>query len=81
LRIREFPKKRFRRAIKKRYQKNSKTKLILSAHNFQGRFENLAEIYEQMFAAFPEAIAKTAYQANHINDCFYGVRHSQKIRQ
>ena len=23
-----------------------------------------------MFAAFPSAIAKTAYQANHINDCF-----------
>jgi 3-dehydroquinate dehydratase/shikimate dehydrogenase len=49
---------------------NSKTKLILSSHNFEGRFENLNIIYEQIFTAFPSAIAKTAYQAEHINDCF-----------
>ncbi len=65
-----FQKKDFGETIKKALLENSKTKLILSAHNFQGRFENLAAIYEQIFAAWPAAIAKTAYQAHHINDCF-----------
>jgi 3-dehydroquinate dehydratase/shikimate dehydrogenase len=65
-----FTKKDFGDAIKKTLSENTKTKLILSAHNFQGRFEDLNSIYEQIFAALPAAIAKTAYQANHINDCF-----------
>jgi 3-dehydroquinate dehydratase/shikimate dehydrogenase len=65
-----FIKKDFGETIKKALSENTKTKLILSAHNFQSKFENLNEIYEQMYAVFPDAIAKTAYQANHINDCF-----------
>lgn len=65
-----FQEKDFGDAIKRALSENSKTKLILSAHNFRGRFENLAAIYEQIFSAFPAAIAKTAYQAGHINDCF-----------
>ncbi|MCX5632557.1 MAG: shikimate dehydrogenase [Phycisphaerae bacterium] len=65
-----FTKKDFGEAIQKALSAASKTKLILSAHNFNGAFEDLDSIYEKMFAAFPAAIAKTAYQANHINDCF-----------
>ncbi|MEN6386335.1 MAG: shikimate dehydrogenase [Phycisphaerales bacterium] len=49
---------------------NKKTKLILSEHNFKEPFENLAEIYEEMYSVWPDAIAKTAYNATHINDCF-----------
>jgi len=65
-----FIKKDFGDDIKKALTESSKTKLILSAHNFTGPFEDLDSIYEEIFAAFPGAIAKTAYQANHINDCF-----------
>jgi 3-dehydroquinate dehydratase/shikimate dehydrogenase len=65
-----FKQKDFGEIIKKAIAENKKTKLILSAHNFKRPFENLDFIYDQMLAAFPAAIAKTAYQANHINDCF-----------
>jgi 3-dehydroquinate dehydratase/shikimate dehydrogenase len=60
----------FSNPIKKALSDNRGTKLILSAHNFKSRFENLNQIYEQIFTLCPDAIAKTAYQANHINDCF-----------
>ncbi len=65
-----FVKKDFGDSIKKTLSKNSGTNLILSAHNFKGRFENLSGTYEEIFTACPSAIAKTAYQAKHINDCF-----------
>jgi 3-dehydroquinate dehydratase/shikimate dehydrogenase len=65
-----FVKKNFGDSIKKTLSENSGTNLILSAHNFKGRFENLNGTYEQIFTACPSAIAKTAYQAEHINDCF-----------
>ncbi|HBG25994.1 MAG: shikimate dehydrogenase [Planctomycetes bacterium GWF2_41_51] len=65
-----FLKDDFGNDIKKTLAGNKKTRLILSEHNFKEPFENLAEIYEEMYSVFPEAIAKTAYQANHINDCF-----------
>ena len=65
-----FKQKEFGDSIKKTLAENEKTKLILSAHNFKEPFENLDSIYEQMFTDFPDAIAKTAYQAKHINDCF-----------
>ncbi len=48
------------------------TKLILSAHNFKEPFASLENIYTRMQAAKPNAIAKIAYRANHINDCFAG---------
>ena len=65
-----FITKDFGETIKKALSATTKTKLILSAHNFNGPFGDLGDIYEKMFAAFPSAIAKTAYQAKHINDCF-----------
>jgi len=65
-----FIKEDFGEDIKKVLEENKKTKLILSEHNFKEPFDDLAEIYEEMYSVYPDAIAKTAYQANHINDCF-----------
>jgi len=62
--------KDFGEPIKKALAESKKTKLILSEHNFNGPFENLNIIYDDMFTAYPQAIVKTAYKANHINDCF-----------
>jgi 3-dehydroquinate dehydratase/shikimate dehydrogenase len=56
--------------IRKALAESKKTKLIISAHNFKEPFANLAETYEEIYSIFPDAIAKTAYQAKHINDCF-----------
>ena len=65
-----FLKEDFGQTIKKALAENKKTKLILSEHNFKEPIENLYEIYEEIYSVFPQAIAKTAYQAKHINDCF-----------
>ena len=65
-----FLKDDFGNDIKKALAENKRTKLILSEHNFKEAFDNLAEIYEEIYSVFPDAIGKTAYQANHINDCF-----------
>jgi 3-dehydroquinate dehydratase/shikimate dehydrogenase len=65
-----FIREDFGEDIKKALKENTKTKLILSEHNFKEPFEDLAEIYEEMYSVYPSAIAKIAYKANHINDCF-----------
>ena len=49
---------------------SGKGRLILSAHNFQTRFENIARLYRRIQTAHPAAIPKLVYTANHINDCF-----------
>jgi 3-dehydroquinate dehydratase/shikimate dehydrogenase len=49
---------------------NSKARLILSAHDFKGRFEDIGRIYRQIAGAYPAAIPKLVYTARHINDCF-----------
>jgi 3-dehydroquinate dehydratase/shikimate dehydrogenase len=46
------------------------TRLILSSHSWDGRFENLQRLYDETLAAYPGAIPKLVYTANHINDCF-----------
>ena len=48
----------------------SQTRLILSAHNFNGSFENLSEIYDNILTAYEGAVPKLVYTAGHINDCF-----------
>jgi len=50
--------------------RNQKARLILSAHNFEMRFINIGRLYRDILAAYPAAIAKLVYTANHINDCF-----------
>jgi len=49
---------------------NKQARLILSAHNFAGPFDDLATLYEDIQAVYPEAIPKLVYTARHINDCF-----------
>jgi 3-dehydroquinate dehydratase/shikimate dehydrogenase len=45
-------------------------RLILSAHDFESKFDDINRLYEDIKAACPEAIPKLVYTANHINDCF-----------
>ncbi len=47
-----------------------RTRLILSAHNFNGPFQDLAKLYRNIFTTYSAAIPKLVYTANHINDCF-----------
>jgi 3-dehydroquinate dehydratase/shikimate dehydrogenase len=47
-----------------------RTRLILSAHNFKGPFDDAGSMYRHILATYPAAIPKLVYTANHINDCF-----------
>lgn len=48
----------------------SKGRLILSTHDFQGKFKNSRRLHRHILTVFPAAIPKLIYTANHINDCF-----------
>ena len=48
----------------------SKGRLILSAHNFETKFDNIGKLYRKILNVCPIAIPKLIYVANHINDCF-----------
>jgi 3-dehydroquinate dehydratase/shikimate dehydrogenase len=48
----------------------SKGRLILSAHNFESKFDNITKLRRQITTLYPAAIPKLVYTANHINDCF-----------
>jgi len=50
--------------------KNPDTRLILSAHNFQDKFDDIKKLYGEIKAEFPNSIPKLIYTAKHINDCF-----------
>jgi 3-dehydroquinate dehydratase/shikimate dehydrogenase len=52
--------------------KTSKTRLILSVHNFETKFADIDSLHAEILETCPEAIAKLVYTANHINDCFDG---------
>jgi len=47
-------------------------RLILSAHNFVTRFDNILKLFRNISNACPGAIPKLVYTANHITDCFEG---------
>lgn len=49
---------------------NPKARLILSAHDFQGKFDDIDALHRDIISACPAAIPKLVYTANHINDCF-----------
>jgi 3-dehydroquinate dehydratase/shikimate dehydrogenase len=57
-----------------------KTRLILSAHNFHGPFEDIDNLYESILVVCPQAIPKLVYTANHICDCFaaFDLLHNKK---
>ena len=45
-------------------------RLIMSAHNFETRFDNITKLYRHITTLYPAAIPKLIYTAEHINDCF-----------
>lgn len=47
-----------------------RARLIISAHNFESKFDNIGKLYRRIQTAYPAAIPKLVYTANHINDCF-----------
>ncbi len=49
---------------------SSRSRLILSAHNFQTRFASITKLYRSISTVYSAAIPKLVYMANHINDCF-----------
>ena len=59
-----------RTLIEKALSRNAKGRLILSAHDFEKRFDDIRSLYRQIRSACPKAIPKLVYTANHINDCF-----------
>ena len=48
-------------------------RLILSAHDFKGKFDDIAGLYRHILTVFPAAIPKLVYTASHINDCFEAI--------
>jgi 3-dehydroquinate dehydratase/shikimate dehydrogenase len=50
--------------------KNSKARLILSAHNYETTFNDIGKLFRDISSACPGAIPKLVYTAQHINDCF-----------
>ena len=59
-----------REPLKNALSRSSKGRLILSAHDFQDKFEDITALYRRILKACPSAIPKLVYTANHINDCF-----------
>jgi 3-dehydroquinate dehydratase / shikimate dehydrogenase len=49
------------------------TRLILSAHDFGGPFENVGRLYRDILTLYPAAIPKLVYTAKRINDCWAGI--------
>ena len=56
--------------IKAALAESSKGRLILSAHNFKTKFDNIIKLRRHIETLYPAAIPKLVYTANHINDCF-----------
>ena len=50
--------------------RHDQCRLILSAHDFNGIFADIDQLYADIIAARPDAIAKLVYTPAHINDCF-----------
>jgi 3-dehydroquinate dehydratase/shikimate dehydrogenase len=59
-----------REKIETALSQSSNARLILSAHNFETRFDDIGKLCRDILAASPTAIPKLVYRANHINDCF-----------
>jgi 3-dehydroquinate dehydratase/shikimate dehydrogenase len=47
-----------------------RTRLVVSSHSWKGRFAAPQRRYDECRAAYPGAVPKLVYTANHINDCF-----------
>ena len=68
--------------LKPSLKQNPKARIILSAHNFDGPWQQgkLVQLYDDIKAACPGAIPKLVYAAKHINDCFevFDLLHNKK---
>jgi len=56
--------------IKLALSQSSKARLIMSAHNFETKFDNIGKLHRHILTVYPAAIPKLVYTTNHINDCF-----------
>lgn len=65
-----FIRPEFGRSIQAALAAHSRTRLILSTHDFSGRFPDLKGRHRQITHACSGAIPKLVYTAKHINDCF-----------
>jgi len=65
-----FPRGENGRRIGAALSASSKTRLILSAHDFSGPFADIGRLHRDILAACPEAVPKLVYRAGNINDCF-----------
>ncbi len=61
---------KYQEKIRLALSNSTRTRLILSAHSFDGPFPDLAAIYRHITTTYPASIPKLVYTANHINDCF-----------
>lgn len=68
--FRNFTSNGSRKAIEDALQKNSRCRLILSAHDFNKPFDDIELLYDSILSICPTAIPKIVYTARHINDCF-----------
>ncbi|MFC1635121.1 type I 3-dehydroquinate dehydratase, partial [Planctomycetota bacterium] len=59
-----------RERLQRALSQSSKARLILSAHNFETKFDNIGKLFHEISNTSPEAIPKLVYTADHINDCF-----------
>jgi 3-dehydroquinate dehydratase/shikimate dehydrogenase len=65
-----FIRPEFGQGIRAALAAHPRTRLILSTHDFSGRFPDLRGLYREIAQACPNAIPKLVYTARHINDCF-----------
>lgn len=56
--------------LRRALSRSPRGRLILSAHDFRGKFEDIAALHRRILTVCPSAIPKLVYTANHINDCF-----------
>jgi len=71
----EYEKFRFvenQERLRRAQSQRPSSRLILSAHDFERKFENISKLYRSILTVYPAAIPKLVYTANHINDCFEG---------
>ncbi|MHC4117166.1 MAG: shikimate dehydrogenase [Planctomycetota bacterium] len=61
---------RSRERVEAALSQSSNARLILSAHNFETKFDDVGKLCQDILAASPAAIPKLVYTANHINDCY-----------
>ncbi|MBN1124631.1 MAG: shikimate dehydrogenase [Sedimentisphaerales bacterium] len=65
-----FKRANVRNSLTEAIRSRPKSRLILSAHDFDKPFANPVDLVEEIRRACPHAVPKLAYMANYINDCF-----------